>query len=119
MAGHSEAASIVETISDPVGQEANGFAGPTDLRSIGARTQRMCLEDARLVRRLQLRLNSGRSNGRHDVSLSACVAELNERVCRLHRLGRDYAAVRVSRHVSGLRAVSVPDRAEGVSSPGT
>lgn len=79
----------------------------------------MGLEHPRLVRWMQMRLSSRRWDGDDDASLAPAVAELHDRVRRLHRLGEDYRAVRVSRHVAGLRAVSVPDRTGGVSSPGS
>ena len=79
----------------------------------------MGLEHNRLVRRMQMRLDSRRLDGDDDASLAPVVAELHERVRRLHRLGESYGAVRVSEHVAGLRAVSVPDRIGSVASPGT
>ncbi|MHC4063144.1 MAG: hypothetical protein ACYSUQ_00810 [Planctomycetota bacterium] len=78
----------------------------------------MGLEHTRLVRQVQMRLNGWRSDGDDDAALALAIRELHDRVRRLHRLGGAFSAVRVSRHVVGLRAVSVPDRSAGVSSPG-
>ena len=79
----------------------------------------MGLEETRLVRWMQTRLNGRRLNGDDDALLASAVAELQGRLRRLHRLGEGYGEVCVSRHIAGLRAVSVPDRVGGVSSPGT
>ena len=72
----------------------------------------------RLVRQMQLMLNGSRSDGDDDGQLSFAIAELEDRVRRLQRLGDGFAAVRLSGYVAGLRAVSVPDRVGGVTSPG-
>ncbi|MCH7814430.1 MAG: hypothetical protein IID40_10470 [Planctomycetes bacterium] len=78
----------------------------------------MGLEHTRLVRRIQMRLNDSDSVEPAGALGASAVADLHDRVERLQRLGGRYSAVRVSGHVVGLRAVSVPDRAEGVPSPG-
>ena len=78
----------------------------------------MGLERASLVRRIRQRLDAPWACGEDRASLEQSLAELNRRVRRLHRLGDQFSAVQVSGHIAGLRAALVPDRAEGVASPG-
>ena len=71
----------------------------------------------RLVRQMQLMLNGSRPNGDRDGQLSFAIAELQDRVRRLQRLSGGFESVRLSGYVTGLRAVSVPDRVGGATSP--
>lgn len=52
-------------------------------------------------------------------SVDRGLAELDRRVRRLRRLGDRFNSVRLSGHIEGLRAASIPNRAGGVASPGT
>jgi len=97
--------------------QVNGFAGPAVSRST-ERAQAMNPGQARLVRQVQLRLN-GRGPAGDDAQWAHAVAELRGRLGRLQKLGAEFAAVRLSGDIAGLRAVSVPDRTGGGRSPGT
>ena len=72
-----------------------------------------------LVRQMRERLEAPWTCGDDAASLERGLAELQRRVRRLRRLGNRFSAVKVSEHIAGLRAASVPDRSVGVASPGT
>ncbi len=71
-----------------------------------------------LVRQLHESWEAAWTHGDRQPSIERNLAELSRRVRRLHSLGDHYSAVRLSEHIVGLRAASVPDRAWGVASPG-
>lgn len=72
----------------------------------------------RLVRQMQLMLNGSRPDGDLDGQLPVVIAELEDRVRRIQRSRDGFEGVRLSGYVAGLRAVSVPDRVGGATSPG-
>ncbi len=72
-----------------------------------------------LVRQMHERMEVPWACDGEGTSVERSLAELQRRVRRLRRLGSHFSAVRVSEHITGLRAASVPDRSVGVASPGT
>lgn len=77
----------------------------------------MSRRPTRLVRWMHKRLEAPWACGEDQASLQQGLAELERRVRRLHLLGGRFASVRVSAHVAGLRAASIPDRVGGVAWP--
>jgi hypothetical protein len=71
-----------------------------------------------LVGRMQERLEAPWTCDGDGPSVERDLAEVERRVGRLRRLGSRFSAVKVSEHITGLRAASVPDRSVGVASPG-
>ncbi len=67
----------------------------------------------RVVRQLQLRWLGDRSVANPEASLASQLAELEGRVAKLHRLGSQYAHVRVSRHVQNLCEAAVAEGCGG------
>ncbi|MFH0983112.1 MAG: hypothetical protein V2A79_16455 [Planctomycetota bacterium] len=60
-----------------------------------------------MVREVQLRLLGNRPVTDTEASLASQISELEGRVARLHRLGAQYAHIRLSRHVDGLCEAAV------------
>jgi len=67
-----------------------------------------------VVRNFQSRLLGDRSTVETEASLAPGISELEDRVAKLHRLGSQYAHVRVSRHVENLRQAEVARNREGL-----
>ena len=66
-----------------------------------------------VVRDFQSRLLGDRSVLGMEAPLAPGISELEDRIARLHRLGSQYAHVRVSRHVENLRRAAVARNSEG------
>ena len=66
-----------------------------------------------LVRRIHELLSGARPSGRSVAGLASATDQLQGRVERIRARGRDYAAVRISKHVAALRDDNVSDRVEG------
>ena len=60
-----------------------------------------------MVCQWQLRLSGNRSVVDTEASLASQITELEDRVARLHRLGSQYAHIRISEHVERLHEAAV------------
>jgi hypothetical protein len=77
----------------------------------------MSCGQANLVQRMRERLVAPWVCCEDEASLQHGLAELERRVRVLRLLDDRFASVRLSEHIAGLRAASVPDRVGGVASP--
>jgi len=73
----------------------------------------MSMEPISLVRRIHALLHGARPSGRHGAAIASATAQLQGRVEHMRARGREFAAVRLSKHVAALRDVDVSDRVEG------